>query len=569
MARRKQQETGHGQAADERQLGVGQEFVRLFRSRRRRLWLRGLCRSTLTAAPWLALISGGVLLWADRQGWFSATPQSAFAAMTLSVVPAAALFAALHRPRPARAALELDRELEGREVVLCAWEVTLAQRRGFDSPLGRRAQERAMALLQQETVRKQLAILEPSTLRPAVLALALLFLVPLLPLPRVGLGGLEAGSPRPEPRITAAGEVLLEQIAALDERLDLASEDEELIESLRLDQLAEALRSGELSTLEEALLAVEEVENAKVEATSGSDSSLFELVEEMRQEPHLGEFADALSTGQTKALRKALRQLQQAIDPEQWSRQQSASERSRAADRLQQVAAALEQAGRAEEAAALRELATALRAGDMERAEALLESMELSQALEAASELVAAGELSRELDELLELTRFLLSGAQPPGLTEECRSGSCLGQGQNGDQGPGPFPGRGSTNREGPSFAAGDPILRQRQSSQTTSDQGEYERLHPSRMAVASEMEDVRGSGLMSEQGRMLSAVERGPGLAGASAQPSLVAGTVASGDQEAAADLERVPLGFRELVRQYFAMPAAQSAAEADGGIP
>ena len=109
-------------------------------------------------------------------------------------------------------------------------------------------------------------------------------------------------------------------------------------------------------------------------------------------------------------------------------------------------------------------------------------------------------------------------------------------------------------------------MLRDRQSDSLSERSGVYEELYESHIVEAESWVDVQARGKLGESGEMLSETGRSLGVAGDAELPPGSFSTAAPGAEQRAAELERVPLGYRDLVRRYFTRDEPAPAPVSDG---
>ncbi len=491
-------------------------------------------------APWLELAWLGVFLlgragWPVMPGWL--------AAAGLATVLVTGLGWRLWRAPSGRdAALVLDRRLGTRELVTAATESTSGKH-----PLARLARRRAAIALERSSVATALPFAGWRSWRPAILGGAAVVLAFFLPLRSPGM---LAAAEAIDPVLENAAETLAEELEPLIEEI-VDSERPEAEEALgRLQELIEEMQTGELETVDDALVAVNRLEQTFRELSdeaAGEQAGFDQLVEDLGSAPLSADLATAMTDGDRQALREALDRMGEALTGAE--ARDAAMERQMALleERLSELARLLEQSGESELAAAIRELLEALQQGDLEKAREMLASEEVAGACQAAGEQASDERLGMQLAELLGLGRYLL-GQTPAELGSRDGDGGGDGTGR----GSGPHPGTETTHLETRGYATGDPILRDRQTSEAGDWQLEFESRYGSQLERASG-EDLRVSGRTGEAGELKSQVGRGLGVRGEGSLPLGAFATPGALDPERAADLESVPLGYRDLVRRYF----------------
>jgi hypothetical protein len=500
------------------------------RAERRFRW-RAALRAAALALPWL------------QAAWVAVYVLARFARADLSlpvvltaltvVLAAAVAWGVFRSPAGRDAALVLDRRLATRELLTTAYEAGAWQEGG--SPLARLARQRASAALAASAVATALPLVAWRSWRPTWVSTVFVVAAFLLPLPAP-----EAeATPTVDPAVTRAAAELAQELAPLAEEVTELDRDEAVDALRHFQEVADAMRSGEIATTEAALVALSAMEQELAELREGAaqdslgDSELTELVRDLGSDPLSAEMARAMTAGDRAALRQALDRMAEAVDAGEARDAARQQELSRLAERLERLARHLDKRGEGELAETLRELAEALRTGDLKRASELLGSEEVALACEKGGRLSKGSNMATTLARLVDLGRFHL--------------------GQTPLQGPGAEAGRGSTNEEVEGKKTGGPNLKNRQSDATSDRQGSFEALYDSRLRRAEDSLDLRVSGQVGEKGELLSEPGLALGTVGEGSLPlrPLPAGT--AGADEQAVDLEDVPLGYRQLIRTYF----------------
>lgn len=384
-------------------------------------------------------------------------------------------------------------------------------------------------------------------------------------------GPPEAAASPPVPELAAAGETLERQLDALaEEGLPFGDGDEGDAPFEQLRDLAANLQQGTISDKKQALLALEQIEQA-VEASrlaSNRDADralpsqgLAPVLEELSADPYGARMAEALREGDAEALRESLRRLAEALPPDRMAAEAREQELRDLADRLGDLAERMRMMGLTEEAAALDELAEAIRSGDMERARELIEQLAAEGG--ACRRMAASADEAQAAQEMLEavnLARYMLGLGEPRKLAQR--------QGEEPGDGPtGPHPGTSSTNEEGGSYRTGERVVRDRRSDELSERSGMYEELYDSHIIEAESWVDAKARGRLGESGEMFSETGRSLGVDTDAKLPAGSFSDAAPGAEQRAAELERVPLGYRDLVRRYFTRdaPAASSVSETE----
>ena len=514
-------------------------FEHRFHRARRRLRGRRVLRTTAKLLPWLQLTWLAVFL-GQRFGLIALPAVQGAAAGLVTILVCGAARSFLRSPKGHDAALLLDRFLGTRELVTAAHEASAKH----GHPFHRLTRERAAVAL----ARAADAGLPPLTAwrrwRPAALGLVALFLLALLPpLRQQASASVHQG----DPVVEATAKTLAEELAPLTEQAGGIDRPEALEALERLRQLVDEMQRGDLPTVEDALVALNQTEQALASLRDEmAVDGLDRLVEDMAAEPLGAELARAMTGEDRDALRETLRRMSKALSGAEARDAVAQRQVERLADRFEEMAERLEQQGLGELAAKLRELAEALRSGELERARELLESEGVAKACSAAGGQGEGDKLSQELADLLRLGRYLLGQEAPQKLAAEGGSGQ--------GRGSGPRAGRGSTNREADrSYTTGDPLLRDRQSTRSADRNGQFEALYDSRLADGETSNDIRVLGQVGEAGEMMSETGRGLGVDGGVSLPLRPFAGATAGAPEGAMDLESVPLGYRDLVRGYF----------------
>lgn len=526
-------------------------FEPRFHRAERRLRGRAMLRAMAAVLPWL---QGAWLLFfvGGRLGFWELPLTWAFALLTVALL-LTTLWSARRAPTGRDAALVLDRRLGTRELVTAAHEAagnisgtTAGTPNGTTTalhPAVELTRGRAAAALAGDAVARALPLTAWGRFRPVLLGFAaalLAFFLP--PLGEQASATLTA----PDPAVKDTAEILAEELAPLAAEVAELERPEAKEALARLEEMVEEMRRGALPTSEDALVALAETEEALTDLRQEmSAEELGDAVQEMGTEPLAADLTAALSEMDRDALRDSLRQMAQAMSSEEARQRGAQQQLASLAEKFDQLADALEQSGRQDLADVVRELARALEAGDLKRAAELLASAEMLAAMEFTAESGTCDRVGNSMAELLQTARYLLGREKPTALANQ-------GQSQPGT-GSGPMPGTGSTNREVEGYATGNRMLRDRQTTETSSRTGEFEALYESERMAAENLTDVRSQGQMGAEGELLSEEGRALGMEGASSLPLQPFSGSAAGAPERAKDLESVPLGYRGLVREYF----------------
>jgi hypothetical protein len=467
----------------------------------------------------------------------------------------AVVVTAVRSPSLEQVAIYLDHKLSTREVILAAYEAGPS----CAHPLEVVARRQAAAILAGPTAGFAVPLTRPRAWRPALLGLAALVAVPWIPVPRWTAG------PRDEavPKLQAVGETLARKIEPLREEIGELDRPEAgpLVDKLR--QIADDLEQGRLQTEEEVLVALARVSREtetyrdRVQASRVSEE-LADVTEALMSDPFASDVARALRDGEMASLTRSLERMADALPEDELAAEAWRNELERLADNLDRLAGILRDAGHSEAAEVMQELAEAIRAGDMNRARELLRSTEGLAAFRGCAGSGLDSEIAGELLDAIDLARYLLGLGGPPMLEE----------GMPGEGRPGSHPGDSSTNEAGEAFASGDPSLRDRESEETSDRTGAYESLYESHIIEGESWVDVRARGRLGEQGEFGSREGRSLGVRDGAAHPVPLSPVATPGAPERAAELERIPLGYRDVVRRYFSRddPEPEEKKEPDG---
>jgi hypothetical protein len=326
----------------------------------------------------------------------------------------------------------------------------------------------------------------------------------------------------------------------------------------RLETLARKMKQGEIRSAEQAFIDLDRIEKALRRTPRSSpppeERKLFEALDSLAKEPLARELVDALGSRDQEALHKAVEEMSKAFSATEAESLQQSKERERLTERLTEVAKALNDAGRPDLARVFQKLATALKKGKVDEVKQFLASLEFKQATGELSQMCSGGAEAKSLAqaaELLQLARHIL-GAGPP-LPLQTAQGSPSGIESSTSKGAGPLPGVGSTNLKGETYKSGDPVLRERQSSSRSLRTGEFESLYASEFQKAERWQNLKVEGKTLEEGETLREEIRGQGeKSTARTRLGAAPGSLPAG-VEGASDLEKVPAGYRDLVKRYF----------------
>ncbi len=529
--------------AGDREFGVERLLDRLVR----RLQVSQALRVAFRLFPVLLLGLLARELLVRRTSLPSGSFAAAVAGGLLVLVVSSAIGAFLGAAGRPAVALLLDRRLGTRELLSAAVDAGP----GASHPLQREARRRSVELLGSVEARRAFPLVRKAELGRAVWPLPLLLLVPLVPAVPAG----RAGSGKPAPRaVTEAGRYLAREADALQARLDRHGRGELAL----LKQLARRMERGEVGSRIEALAALERVERSASRGRGpegeGGVAPLRVALASLARDPLGADLARGMGETSGEELRRALERTASILEKPPWS--DRARDLGRLAGRLDAVASELERLGEVGAARALRELAGALRRGDVRTARELLATARLAEACrEAGARCDGTARASRELAELVNAARYLLGDGNPPRLqTRTARREDD----PSANRSAGPHAGIGSTNEEGPGYRTGSPVLRDRQSRETSVKTGAWEARYPSEIGKAARWEDVQARGTPGSEGELVSQPSLALGVAG-KATVSPGRGSAVPGAPERAGELERVPIGYRDVVRKYFSEPAGK----------
>jgi hypothetical protein len=506
--------------------------------------VRIVLRKLATALPLLALL--WILLQLPSRLGFPLQPPAPLLPAALLVLLAVITGLALRQvPRRKEVPLVLDRILATRELLTAAVEA------GSDCthPLGIEARRQAARVMTGVDSRKILPLTRLRSWWWTAAASALVILVTVLPVRgrTTEVGREEAAAlERVRETVSPAVETLIRDAELLESEELHAAIDE-------MARLSEDLREGRITEREEALLALDRVDRMLARATAGEDtardaSAVESALEGLANNPFSSELARAMQSGDRERLHAAVRGMADALTSADSNSEEQRRLAEDLADTFAELANALRELGHEDEAGLLDRIASAVRSGDMETARELLESSMCTRACSAAASAGLGKELSRDLLEALNMARYLLGGGKPMPL--ETASEGCR---RPGDGLPSPLPGTGSTNEEGDRLDSGDPLLRDRQADAASSRRELYEALYDSHIIQAESWVDVQAKGGPGSSGAFITETGRSAG-AGREVRGSLqFFATAAPGAEERAAELERVPLGYRDVVRRYF----------------
>jgi predicted transcriptional regulator len=376
-------------------------------------------------------------------------------------------------------------------------------------------------------------------------------------------------APPPEtPAVVAeTGEEIEKALEELRGRLEEEGRPESADLMERLDTLADEMQRGEVTSLEEALAALDRMETqtaalGRDAEEMGRSTGFEEILKELAEDPFTREMSSALASGERRALRRALERMAGAMTGDQARDLLQGRMLERLASRLMEMSRMLRMAGESELASILKEAAEALRAGDLDRARELLQSPALLEALEAAAGQGGGpqSQMARDLSNLIQHARYMLGmgSLKPLEKPGQCEHG-----------GGGPWPGKGSTNEQAGGYITEDPLMRDRQSNETSGMTGDWEALYDSQVLEAESWEDVQASGKVGPSGEVMSEVGRSLGTRGEATLPLRPLAAPAAGRAEGAADLERVPPGYRDMVRRYFQRFRDSSPTQTEAGEP
>ena len=513
-------------------------FEARFRGALRHLRWRSVVHGSAIVLPWLQ--ASWLALFAGRRLGLVAWPDARILGGLAAILAATLAYRLWRLPGGRDAALVLDRGLGTRELVTAAQEEPALA----DRSVARLARRRAAAALARPRVKAALPLTGWRGWRPAILGLVAILLAPLVPVRQTGATAAEAI----DPVVERTAEQLAEELEPLADDPVLEERPEAAEALARLQEMVEAMRDGEMQTVDEALIAMTRLEETVHQLTrSESGRGFDDLVRDLADEPLSADLARAMTEADAQALRESLERLAGALTAPEALQEAMQRQVERLADRLAELAELLAANGERELGEALRELVEALADGDLEKAAELLRSEEVGGACRVGGSQAGGERLSAALAELTQLGRYLL-GRDPRG----GRSPGAADVQPFSASGAGPRPGTTTSDREAASYAAGDPLLRDRRSAATADWQEEFEALYESRLESGGGA-DVRFDGQVGAGGEMLSQTGRGLGVRGGGSLPLRPFATPGAGAEEQGADLESVPLGYRDLVRRYF----------------
>jgi hypothetical protein len=332
----------------------------------------------------------------------------------------------------------------------------------------------------------------------------------------------------------------------------LSFEAEELKEAVgKLEQLSSELKHGEVFDRESALLALDEVERALARFSEGrrpgpaGDDAVESALQQLAADPFGSDLTEAARSGDASRLRDAVLATANALSSGELSRQERAEQIEGLGELLREVARELRRNGLIDQAHALDELARALEDGDLERAEELLDSSSMLDAFAGIGERTVDQRVAQDLIEAVNLARYLLGRGKPLPLGAGCS--------RPGEGTAGVGPGTGSTNEEAEGFETGEAVLRDRQSDATSDRRGSYESLYEPHIIEAESWVDVQVKAGTGASGSFLSEIGRSAGTGDEATHRTRFLAAPANGSPERAAELERVPPGYRDVVRRYF----------------
>jgi len=171
--------------------------------------------------------------------------------------------------------------------------------------------------------------------------------------------------------------------------------------------------------------------------------------------------------------------------------------------------------------------------------------------------------MARDLLELVQAARYAVGGASRSASGRGPRAGELPGA-----AGPGRTRAGDDERGDGGGYATGERILRDRRSSEAGHKRAEYEALYGPQLSEAESWQDVQARGQLGGSGELLSETGLALGVAAGRACPLDPSLAAAPGMPEGAGETERVPPGYREIVRRYFTREEAAGAG-AGGGTP
>ena len=112
-------------------------------------------------------------------------------------------------------------------------------------------------------------------------------------------------------------------------------------------------------------------------------------------------------------------------------------------------------------------------------------------------------------------------------------------------------------------------MTRDRNTAETSDRTEEYEAIYNSKIVEAESWEDVQARGLLGEGGEVGTEIGLSLGVRGEATLPLQPLDAAVPGAAEGASEMERVPPGYREIVRRYFTREVRQEKEPEQGGSP
>lgn len=523
------------------------DLRRVLRDGRRRLAARRAVEAAIHALPLAAAVAAAlVLTWRMlRRDAASAAALIPPAEVVLGVAlvlgataGAVALVARVRRsPTPGDVALLLDRHFQTRETLATAAWLADTDR----GALAEASARRALETLGRRAPREAFPWRLPARRRLAsgLLALLLAGLVPLPARPS------HEDRREPDPAVVAAAEQLAESLAPLTAALESTTTDEDVRELVaEAERTARRLQQQPL-TPDEAELALRGLEqslaDAERERRAAELPALRRALSELEREELLRRRAREDGEGVAASLEERLQRLADEFSAgtsfDDRELQRLAARLSDAADMLREAAPEL--------AESLEDVAAALREGDLVDAARRLEELAASGALREGAGDAADGEA---LAAARHAVRQALAGMGRP------LQDAGFGRDGDGEGGSAPDWGVGTTNEAVPRRPAGPGHQADRQSDETSRWREDYEALHESQRLPDATGRPTRVDGRIGEGEHVSVPARTTAAGAGRSDLPAAGAAGRRTAADETAVPRERVPPGYEDAVRRYFA---------------
>ncbi len=519
-------------------------------------WQRRLrLQATLHFAVRIIAAAGLLLapaLYATRAGWLSTPIVELLAWIAVPLAIACALAWCLGA-RPLREmALLADRVLSTREVITTAWLSDTS----LGHPLVDEAHARALDELRASAPAAHIRLIERWPRWLGVLAGLGVMGALFLPLPPV----LTHAGASPDRVSTSADEerfeALIEPLAAIEDALSQLDEPEVAAWRDEIQALRESLEAEELEGELELLAKLNEYSEGLEELARKSDERALSDAESLElgamDAGELQELAERIAEGEAHLLERTLAGMEQAAANAREDQKRWAKRLQREAAALRALADDIEKGGDKALADRLRAIADAAESDDTRMLRALVAST-IPSDQPCKGGMCSASSTMREASQALDRLRAMLGEGRPQKLSELMARG---GQGARGAGRPGPpsgMPGTRSTNERDEGGRAGEAVVMDREAPERSSRRGEFEALYESELAEAGSYEDRLVTGELLDESQMLGREVLGFGTAGAPTRAAKLPGRLVESEPTRAADLERVPRGYRELVRRYF----------------